>query len=463
MKSLVVWFDRRLGFSKAVLPIIQHPVPKNVNWWYVFGSATLVAFAVQIVTGVALAFTYVPAPSSAYESLQFITDEALLGGIVRGIHYWGGSAMVVLIFIHMCRTYLMGSFKFPRELNWLTGVLLFGLTLGMAFTGQLLRWDQDAYWAVAVGANMAGRMPFLGDILAQVLIAGQTVGGATLTRFYATHVFLFPALMFGLISMHLYLVILHGISEPPGRGDVVDPATYEEKYEELLHKEGIPFWPDAAWRDVIFALAVGVVVLGLAIVVGPASLGAKADPTNIQADPRPDWYFLWFFAILALIPPSIETLVIIGLPLLVVVALLALPIFGQAGERSPFRRPWAVGAVGLTTLSIATLIWYGSISPWSPNFNPAPLPNRITQGLTGPAARGAQLFESESCSKCHTIAGTGGQRGPDLTTVGRRLNPDELTWRIANGGNNMPAFGATLQSDELDALVAFLAQLKSGP
>jgi ubiquinol-cytochrome c reductase cytochrome b subunit len=462
MKLVVRWFDRRLGFSKAVLPIIQHPVPKNVNWWYVFGSATLVAFTVQIITGVALAFSYVPAPSSAYESLQFITDQAALGGIVRGIHYWGGSAMVVLIFIHMCRTYLMGSFKFPRELNWLTGVLLFGLTLGMAFTGQLLRWDQDAYWAVAVGANMAGRVPVLGNILAQVLIAGQTVGGATLTRFYATHVFLFPALMFGLIGMHLYLVIHHGISEPPGRGDVVDLATYQEKYEDLLHREGIPFWPDAAWRDVIFALAVGVVVLALAIVVGPATLGAKADPTNLEADPRPDWYFLWFFAILALIPPSIETLVIIGLPLLAVIALLALPLFGQAGERSPFRRPWAVGAVGLTTLSIATLIWYGSTSPWSPNFNPAPLPNRITQGLTGPAARGAQLFESESCSKCHTIAGTGGQRGPDLTMVGRRLDTDELTWRIANGGNNMPAFGAALQSDELDALVAFLAQLKSG-
>ena len=182
----------------------------------------------------------------------------------------------------------------------------------------------------------------------------------------------------------------------------------------------MPFWPDAAWQDVVFALAVGVVVLVLAIWSGPPSSAAKADPTNLQADPRPDWYFLWYFALLALIPPSIETLVIIGFPLLAVMALLALPLFGQAGERSPFRRPWAVGAVGLTTLSIATLIWYGSTSPWSPSFNPAPLPNRITQGLTGPAARGAQLFESE-LSKCHTIAGTGGQRGPDLTTVGRRL------------------------------------------
>ena len=196
--------------------------------------------------------------------------------------------------------------------------------------------------------------------------------------------------------------------------------------------------------------------------VGPAT--SEPRPTRPSSRPTrgPDWYFLWYFALLALIPPSIENLFIIGFPLLAVMALLALPLFGQAGERSPFRRPWAVGAVGLTTLSIATLIWYGSTSPWSPSFNPAPLPNRITQGLTGPAARGAQLFESESCSKCHTIAGTGGQRGPDLTTVGRRLNTDELTWRIANGGNNMPAFGAALQSDELDALVAFLAQLKSG-
>ena len=133
MKPVVQWFDRRLGFSKAVLPIIQHPVPKNVSWWYVFGSATLVAFTVQIVTGVALAFTYVPAPSSAYESLQFITDQALLGGIVRGIHYWGASAMVVIIFVHMFSTYMMGSFKLPRELTWLSGVRQFGLQLGMAF------------------------------------------------------------------------------------------------------------------------------------------------------------------------------------------------------------------------------------------------------------------------------------------------------------------------------------------
>ena len=244
---------------------------------------------------------------------------------------------------------------------------------------------------------------------------------------------------------------------------MVDPATYRERYEELMHKD----------RHAVLA---GRGLEGRRLRaggrLGRAGAGdlararrrsaAKADPTIVQADPRPDWYFLWYFALLALIPPSIEDAVHHRLPAASGGGTPALPLVRAAGERSPFRRPWAVGAVGLTTLSIATLIWYGSTSPWSPNFNPAPLPNRITQGLTGPAARGAQLFESESCSKCHTIAGTGGQRGPDLTTVGRRLNTDELTWRIANGGNNMPAFGAALQSDELDALVAFLAQLKSG-
>src|ERR671938_66346 len=207
LTRVACWLDHRLGFSKAILPVIEHRVPRSVNWWYVFGSATLVAFTVQVITGVALAFSYVAAPDNAYESLQFITEQAVLGSVVRGVHYWGASAMVVLIFVHLCRTFLMGSYKFPREVNWLSGVLLFGLTLGMAFSGQLLRWDQDAFWAVIVGAAQASQAPVIGGIAAQILLAGQTVGAATLTRFYATHVFLFPAIMFGLIGLHLYLVV----------------------------------------------------------------------------------------------------------------------------------------------------------------------------------------------------------------------------------------------------------------
>lgn len=460
VRQVVGWLDGRLGFSRKILPIMEHPVPRSINWWYVLGSATLTAFIVQVVTGVALAFTYVPAPNSAYDTLEFITHEALLGNIVRGIHFWGSSAMVILIFLHLCRTLLMAAYKFPRELNWITGVLLFGLTLGMAFSGQLLRWNQDAYWAVVVVAEQAARAPIIGDWLAKVVVAGQTVGAATLTRFYATHVFLFPALMFGLIGVHLYLVVHHGISEPPGRSRVVDPATYEKEYEEILRKESIPFWPDAAWRDVVFALAVGCIVVLLAAIVGPADLGNRADPTNVRADPHPDWYFLWLFALLAILPASIEDWFIIGFPLLMMVGLLALPLVAPKGERSPFRRPWVVASVGISMVAIATLVAVGSSSPWSPNFDPGPLPATVTQRLSGDALRGSQLFESKDCIACHMIAGVGGRRGPDLTEVAKRLTPAQTTTRIANGGNNMPAYGGTLAADELAALVAFLGEMR---
>jgi ubiquinol-cytochrome c reductase cytochrome b subunit len=450
------WLDERLGISITILPIVEHPVPPT-GWDYVLGSAALVAFAVQVITGVALAFSYVPTPDHAYESLQFITRDAILGSVVRGIHYWGASAMVLLVAAHMAQVFLVGAYKFPRELNWLTGAFLLLLTLGLAFTGQLLRWNQDAYWAVVVGAAQAARVPFVGDWLAQVLVAGQTVGGATLTRFYATHVFLLPAGVFMLIGMHLYLVLRHGISEPPRPGQPVEPRTYQKRYADLVHKEGVPFWPDAAWKDVVFALAVGSIVLLVAIVVGPPELGTPADPTIVEAYPRPDWYFLWYFALLALLPAGVEDWFIVGFPLLVGALVLSLPFIAPTGERSPRRRPWAVGVVGLSALGIGVLVWAGSAATWSPVFRPDPLPGSVRLGLSGDERRGADLFETKGCINCHAIAGTGGQRGPNLTTVGSRLSRDQLTWRILTGGLNMPAYGATLQPDELEALVAFLS------
>jgi ubiquinol-cytochrome c reductase cytochrome b subunit len=453
------WIDDRLGLSKTIFPIIAHPVPRETNWWYVLGSATLAAFIFQIITGVALAFTYGPSPNSAYETLQFITHQANRGNIVRGIHYWGSSAMVVLIALHMTRTFLMGSYKFPRELNWLSGVLLFGLTLGMAFSGQLLRWNQDAFWGVVVAAAQASQTPIIGGLIAQIVLAGQTVGGATLTRFYATHVFLFPALMFGLIGLHLYLVIRHGISEPPKAGEPVDKKTYRQKYAELIHRDGIPFWPDAVWRDVAFAVFVGAFVVLLAIVVGPPELGQPADPTILQAYPRPDWYFLWLFALLALIPPEMERWFILGFPALIFAALFLPPLLGPTGERAPSRRPWAIVGVIIPAVAIVALIHIGFVAPWSPAIPAEPLPASVTQNLQGPTAHGAQVFQDRGCHGCHTIAGTGGQRGPDLSTVGSRLTRDQLTTRIATGGRNMPAYGTTIPPEDLSALVDFLSQL----
>jgi len=456
MKTILCWLDDRVGFSANIKPLIEHPVPPT-GWDYTLGSATLIAFIVQVVTGVALAFTYVPTPDHAYESLTFITDVAILGNVVRGIHFWGASAMVLLIAMHAAQVFLVGAFKFPRELNWLSGTMLLLFTLGMAFTGQLLRWNQDAYWAVVVAAAQAARVPVIGDWLTGILFAGQTVGGATLTRFYATHVFMIPAIIFGALGLHLYLVIRHGVSEPPVPGVVVDKKTYRQRYDELMHRIGVPFWPDAGWKDVIFALAVGTIVLVLAIVFGPPALGTKADPTIVEAYPRPDWYFLWYFALLALIPSNIEDVFIVAFPALIGVLFIVLPLVAWGGERSYRRRPWAVGVVALSAVSIGSLVVLGYQAPWSPVLGEVALPPSVTQGLSGPPLDGAIQFERRGCINCHMIAGSGGERGPNLTEVGARLTPDQLTWRILNGGHNMPAYGTILTPNEVSALVAFLS------
>lgn len=451
------WLDDRLGFSKVILPVIQHPVPRGVNWWYVLGSSTLVAFIVQVVTGTALAFVYTPTPESANQSLTFITEDAFWGNIVRGIHYWGATAMVILIAMHMIRVFLTASYKFPRELNWLVGVLLLFLTIGTAFTGQLLRWDQDAYWSTVIGVEQAARVPLIGQPLGRLFIAGDTIGGDTLTRFFATHVFVLPASIILLVTVHLYLVVHHGISEPPKAGEPVDPATYRQRYAALLKREGIPFWPDAAWRDVIAAIVVVGTVLTLAIVAGPKVLGEDANPTVVDLYPRPDWYFLWQYAFFALTPTPFQSWVLLGGPFLTLVALLAVPFVGKKGERSMKRRPWALASVVVIALAIATMLDLGNRAPWSPVLDPSPVPAEVVQGLSADAQTGARLMQSEACLSCHMVDGQGGKVGPNLSNVGDRLSRDQIVWSILNGSSNvMPAYGGTLSPTEVEELMAFL-------
>jgi ubiquinol-cytochrome c reductase cytochrome b subunit len=453
-----IWngLDERTGISDLIAPLAQHPVPPGTNWWYVFGSATLFAFVLQVVTGVVLAASYVASANEAYQSLQWITNEAIFGRVVRGMHFFGASAMVLFVGVHMVRVLLTGSFKFPREINWLSGSVLLLLTLGAAFSGQLLRWDQNAVWTAIVGAEQAGRAPIIGDALARLILAGETVGGATLSRFFALHVFLIPGGIIAVVGFHLYLVLKNGISEPPQVGQLVDPKTYRHRYEALLKREGRPFWPDAAWRDVVFAVVIIIGIVLLAVVVGPPALTKPPNPSIVDAYPRPDWYFLWYFAVLALIPPALEPYVIIGAPLLLGIGLLALPFIANRGERHPVRRPWVVAAVLVALMGIGLLWQLGAAAPWSPNFAAQPLPQEIVGQTTGPVQQGAQLFYQKGCEYCHTIAGYGGQRGPNLTTVGDRLTPAQMTIRILNGGINMPAFGGDLTPQELNALIAFL-------
>lgn len=450
------WFDDRTGLAQVLGPIARHPVPSGSRWWYVFGSATLIAFVIQVVTGIALSTAYISSTANAYDSLKFITDEATFGRFLRGLHYFGASAMVLLVGLHLIRTYLMAAYKYPREMSWLTGVLLLAFTLLMGFTGQLLRWDQNAVWSVTVAAEQAGRVPLIGDAIAHFVLAGGTVGASTLSRFFAFHVFFIPALIFTFVALHLYLVLRNGISEPPRRGVVVDPKTYRQEYEKLLERDGHPFWPDAAWRDVVFGVGVVAAIALLAWWVGPPELGKPPDPTIIEAYPRPDWYLLWYFAVLALIPPGLEDYLIVLGPLAVGVILVLLPFISNRGERSPARRPWAVAIVLLVVLMIGTLWIEGERAPWSPDFTAEALPQAVVGKTSTVAQRGAALFHQKGCEFCHRVAGHGGRRGPDLTDVASRLTPQQMTIRILNGATNMPSFAAILKPDELDALVAFL-------
>ena len=320
-----------------------HPVPRRTaSWAYVFGSASLALFILQVVTGICLALVYVPSASEAYESLLVLNFEQPLGWFLRAMHGWGSNFMVAIVLLHMVQVLLFGAYKYPRELTWLAGVFLLLMTLGMAFTGQILRWDEDAYWGLGIGASVAGRAPLVGLQLVQILLGGPIIGGGTLTRFFALHVFVIPGLLIGFIGLHLLMVIKLGVNEWPMPGRVVKRETYLKEYQELVHKDGLPFVPVAFQKDVVFSGLIVLAVIACSAWFGPFGPTGAPDPTIIETVPRPDFFFLWMFAALALMPPHLETFALLVGPVIGILALLALPFLAGEGEKSWRRRPVAV-------------------------------------------------------------------------------------------------------------------------
>jgi ubiquinol-cytochrome c reductase cytochrome b subunit len=442
---------------------MEHPVPRETaSWAYVFGSAALTIFAVQVATGILLALVYVPSAGDAWNSLQVLNQQITLGWFVRAVHGWGSNFMVAIVLMHMIQVFLFGAYKFPRELTWIVGVLLLLVTLGMAFTGQVLRFDQDAYWGLGIGASIASRVPLLGPWVVGLMLGGPIIAGATLSRFFALHVFLIPGLLIAFVGVHVLLVLTLGVNEWPMPGRVVRRATYLQEYHDSTHRDGVPFVPYAVWKDIIFSTAIVAAICVCAGVLGPFGPSGPPDPTIIETAPRPDFFFLWLFALLSLLPPSAETAILLIAPGVIIAALLALPFVAGEGEKSWRRRPIAVLAVMLAAVTLGSLTRLGGAAPWSPSMNAwsgEPVPAQYVKGRTALERQGALVFQNKQCRNCHALGGGGGKRGPALDAVAVSLTRDQLIRQVIQGGGNMPAYGRNLNPAETEALVSFLQTL----
>jgi ubiquinol-cytochrome c reductase cytochrome b subunit len=457
------WIEARLQLGPAIRETAEHPVPRDTaSWFYVFGSAALVVFGMQIVTGILLAIVYVPSAAEAWNSLQLLNHSITLGWYIRAVHGWGSNFMVAIVLIHMVQVFLFGAFKYPRELTWIVGIFLLLMTLGMAFSGQVLRFDQDAFWGLGIGASIASRVPVMGPSILHLMLGGPIIAGATLSRFFALHVFVIPGLLIALVGLHLLMVLKLGINEWPMPGRVVRKATYEKEYHELTKTDGIPFVPGAVWKDLIFG---GCVLLALALCAayfGPFGPSGRPDPTIIQTVPRPDYFFLWLYALLSLLPPSMETPALLIGPVLVLLGLLLLPfVFGE-GEKSWRRRPIAVLTILLVAVVLGIFTNLAGHAPWSPvmdAWSGDPIPTQFLRNRSALERQGALVFQHKQCRNCHSLGDEGGKRGPALDKVAIVQTEDQLIRQVIQGGGNMPAYGKNLSPPETTALVAFLKTL----
>jgi ubiquinol-cytochrome c reductase cytochrome b subunit len=398
--ELLDWLDSRTGYRAGVRHLLDEPLPGGVGWWFITGSVLLFLLGVQLLTGIVLAMYYVPSPASAYDSVRYIMTNLPLGSVVRGLHVFGASAIVIAAVVHMLRVVLFGSYKQPREMTWITGVLLLLIILGFSLSGYLLPWDQKAYWATTVTINIARSTPFFGDQVASMLRGGFHLGALTLGRWYAAHVFILPSALIGFVVAHLYLMRRHGISGP------VRPRVGAAK----------PFYPYHALKDTIAIAVVFALLLTLAIVV-PAPLDPMADPSDATYVPRPEWYFMSLFQMLKYFPGPLEPIATVVVPGLVVGLLLLLPFLDRSRHRDPLKRPVVTSAFAMLGIGVVALTWLGIQDS----------PAHADPDAWGPLSiAGRELARDERCVSCHKPGGA----ASTLQQTTLRRDPDWLVGHV---------------------------------
>jgi quinol-cytochrome oxidoreductase complex cytochrome b subunit len=440
LRSIHNWLQDRTGLPDAVKHFMEEQIPETAGWRNTLGSVAGALILLQIVSGILMMMFYVPHPEAAYKSIAFVEDGLFAGSLIRALHYWGASFIVVALFFHMVRVFLSGAYRKPREGVWLLGVALFGIILALAFTGQLLPFNNAGYWAANVGIEIGSSAPVVGPFIKKFIMGGDVIGALTLTRFYAAHVVVLPGLLGLLLVGHLVLLRRHGVTRPdaaPGDGT-------------------ISFFPNQLFKDMV---AISVVFAGLfliaRIVGGPVS--GPADPADTSYIPHPEWYFMSHFEILKITPGKLKLLATFVLPNLFLLTLVLLPWLDRSATNGIQARKKIVFPGIAVIAAIIALTAYGTA-----NMEEDPDAATREPGYSAVAA-GKAFYDSSNCATCHRIDGEGKQVGPDLSRVGLRLKPEYMKDWLREPESFVPdtQMPPTMaNSRELDELIAYLQSLK---
>ena len=447
LAKLNEWLDHRTGLPSAIRSFLYEEIPASSGWHQVFGSIAVFLFLVQAFTGALLAFNYAPTPGDAYNSLRYILTELTGGRLMRGLHHWGASLMIVIVVLHMVQVFLYGAYKKPRETTWMIGVVLLLLTLAYGLTGYLLPWDNRAYWGTVVTTKIAAQAPVLGTYLTRLLGSDGAIGVVTFARFFGLHVLLLPPATALLIGIHVYLVRKHGVAPAPG--------------DELLPKK--KFYPQQVFKDTVAIFIAFAILFTMAVAVR-VPLEQLADPTDTAYIPRPEWYFLFLFQTLKLFSGPLEMVGSIILPGLAVLALILVPFIDRGQMVRVTRRTFAtafvaLAAIGWTGLTAAAVITtpkeanevavdYSAPTDW--------------MQLSPEELAGIEYFRAENCQSCHSVGDGQANLGPDLTRTAIHRN---AAWMIQHfkspqgvrPGSSMPPI--QLSDAQLNSLAAFLLKL----
>ncbi|HUQ93784.1 MAG TPA: cytochrome b N-terminal domain-containing protein [Bryobacteraceae bacterium] len=447
-KQILDWVEHRTGLKTLVKNFLYEEIPASAGWHQVFGSVALFCFMVQAFTGAMLAFNYAPTPGDAYNSVKYIMTELTAGRLMRGLHHWGASMMIVVVVVHMTQVFLWGAYKKPREATWVVGVVLLLVTMVFGLTGYLLPWDNRAYWGTVVTTQIAGLAPGAGPYVVRLMGADGGVGVVTFARFYALHTLLLPLAIVGLIAFHIYLVRKHGVAPAPD--------------DQLPKKK---FYPEQVFKDTLAIFVAFLILFTLAVMVR-VPLERLADPTDTSYIPRPDWYFLFLFQMLKFFEGPLEVVGAVILPNLAIVALFLVPFLDRGKVKKVTQRSMAmavaalaaIGWGGLTAAAIATTPKVASSYAYDDG-EPA-----VWARLSPEELAGIGYFRKENCSACHSLGDGGAKVGPDLTATSSKR---DAKWIIAHfkapqqlvPGSSMPP--VHLPDAQLNSLAAFLLKLNA--